>query len=307
MMMRTLTAEQPATSTRLAIYRRVADYLELTKPRVVVMVLITTAVGFYLASYQSLSWLLLCHTLIGVALASGGTLALNQYIERDLDARMLRTRLRPLPEGRLQPNEALGLGVAITAGGLLYLSFMVHPLSALVTAVSVGSYLFLYTPLKQKTPLCLIVGAVPGALPPVTGWVAASGELSLPAWVLFAILFLWQIPHSLAIAILYREDYARANFCLLPRVDPDDRHTGRHIVSYSLALFAAGLLPTTLQVAGVVYFATAFILGLALLLCGILLTRCPSIKAARRLLLASLMYLPALLVVMALDKVRFYP
>jgi len=305
MMIRTLIAEQPVPSTRLAIYRRAVDYLALTKPRVVVMVLITTTVGFYLASPQRLPWLLLCHTLIGVALAAGGTLALNQYLERDLDARMLRTRLRPLPEGRLQPNEALGLGVATTAGGLFYLSFMVHPLSGLVTAVSVGSYLFLYTPLKQKTPLCLIVGAVPGALPPVTGWVAASGELSLPAWVLFAILFLWQIPHSLAIAILYREDYARANFRLLPGVDPDDKDTGRHIVCHCLALCAAGLLPTTLQVAGMVYFATAFVLGLALLLCGILVARSPSLTAARRLLLASLVYLPALLIVMAVDKVRF--
>lgn len=307
MMMRTLTAAQPTPSMRLAMYRRAADYLELTKPRVVVMVLITTAVGFYLASPQALAWLLLGHTLIGVAMASGGTLALNQYLERDLDARMLRTRLRPLPEGRLQPNEALGFGVAITAGGLFYLCFMVHPLSGLVTAVSVGSYLFVYTPLKQKTPLCLMVGAVPGALPPVAGWVAAAGELSLPAWVLFAILFLWQIPHSLAIAILYREDYARADFCLLPRVDPEDKRTGRHIVSHCLALFAIGLLPTTLQVAGMVYFAVAFMLGLALLLCGILVARSPSIKAARRLLLASLLYLPALLVVMAVDKVQFYP
>jgi protoheme IX farnesyltransferase len=305
MMLRALAVAQPVASARLVVYRRVIDYLALTKPRVVLMVLITTAVGFYLASPQSLSWLLLCHTLIGVALASGGTLALNQYLERDLDARMLRTRLRPLPEGRLQPNEALGLGVASTVGGLFYLSCLVNPLSGLVTAISVGSYLFLYTPLKQKTPLCLIIGAVPGALPPVTGWVAACGELSLPAWVLFAILFLWQIPHSLAIAILYREDYARADFRLLPTVDPDGKSTGRHIVSYCLALFAAGLLPTTLQVAGVAYFATAFILGLALLVCGLLLAHSPSLKAARRLLLASLIYLPALLGVMAVDKVRF--
>jgi protoheme IX farnesyltransferase len=280
------------------------DYLALTKPRVVVMVLVTTSVGFYLASAEQLNWSLLCHTLVGVALASGGTLALNQYLERDLDARMLRTKERPLPEGRLQPNEALGFGVAITAGGLLYLTWLVNPLGGLVTAVSVGSYLFLYTPLKQKTPFCVMVGALPGALPPVTGWVAASGQLALEAWVLFAILFLWQIPHSLSIAVLYREDYARANFQLLPVVDPDGTSTGRQIVVHSLALLAVGLLPTTLQLAGTVYFVTAFVLGLAMLVCGGWLAISYSSAAARRLLLASLIYLPTLLVVMAVDKVR---
>jgi len=305
MMMRTMLAEQTAASVWLVVYRRAADYLELTKPRVVGMVMVTTFVGFYLGSSGWMNWLLLWHTLIGVALASGGTLALNQYLERDLDARMLRTRLRPLPEGRLQPNAALGFGVTITAGGLIYLAGVVNPLSGLVTAISVGSYLFLYTPLKQKTPLCILVGAVPGALPPVTGWVAASGALSLEAWILFAILFLWQIPHSLAIAVLYREDYARANFQLLPVLEPDGTNTGRQIVSHCLVLFAVGLLPTTIHLTGPVYFVAAFVLGLALLACGIMLAKAPSAQAARRLLLATLIYLPTLLVVMAIDKVRF--
>jgi protoheme IX farnesyltransferase len=268
------------------------------------MVLITTCVGFYLASAEGMQWLLLGHTLIGVALASGGTLALNQYLERDLDARMLRTRERPLPSGRLQPGAALGFGVGITASGLIYLTWLVNPLSGLVTAISVGSYLFLYTPLKQKTPLCLMVGAIPGALPPVTGWAAASGGLSLEAWVLFAILFLWQIPHSLSIAVLYREDYARANFQLLPVVEPEGIRTGRHIVVHSLALLVVGLLPTTLHMAGPVYFVTAFLLGLAMLICGVIVATSYSNAAAKRLLFASLIYLPALLVVMAVDKVR---
>jgi heme o synthase len=287
------------------VYKRALDYLTLTKPRVVVMVLITTFVGFYLASAEELNWLLLCHTLIGVALASGGTLALNQYLERDLDARMLRTKDRALPEGRLQPGAALGFGAAITAGGLMYLTLLVNPLSGLVTTVSVASYLFLYTPLKQKTPLCVMVGAVPGALPPVTGWVAASGQWPLEAWVLFAILFLWQIPHSLSIAVLYREDYARANFQLLPVVEPDGTNTGRQIVVHSLALLAVGLLPTSLHLSGPVYFVTAFVLGVALLVCAAMLARSHSIPAARRLLFASLIYLPVLLVVMAVDKVRW--
>jgi protoheme IX farnesyltransferase len=304
MMLRTLSAEPTVVSPWLLVCKRALDYLALTKPRVVLMVLITAFVGFYLASPGEIHWLLLGHTLIGVTLASGGTLALNQYLERELDAHMVRTRERPLPEGRLQPGEALGFGVAITASGLIYLTWLVNPLSGLVTAVSVGSYLFLYTPLKQKTPLCLMVGAVPGALPPVTGWAAASGGLSLEACVLFAILFLWQIPHSLSIAVLYREDYARANFQLLPVVEPEGTRTGRQIVVHSLALLAVGLLPTTLQVAGPVYFVTAFILGMAMLICGVMVAISYSSAAARRLLFASLIYLPTLLVMMAVDKVR---
>jgi heme o synthase len=304
MMLRTLSAEPTVVSPWWLAYKRAMDYLALTKPRVVMMVLITTSVGFYLATSGWLNWLLLCHTLMGVALASGGTLALNQYLERDLDARMLRTKERPLPEGRLQPGEALGFGVAITASGLIYLTLLVNPLSGLITAVSVGSYLFLYTPLKQKTSLCLIVGAVPGALPPVAGWVAASGQSSLEAWVLFAILFLWQIPHSLSIAVLYREDYARANFQLLPVVEPSGSSTGRQIVVHSLALLAVGLLPTTLHLAGPMYFVTAFVLGIAMVVCGVMLAKSYDTAAARRLLCASLIYLPTLLVVMAVDKVQ---
>lgn len=304
MTLRALSVEPVVASSWTLARKRASDYLALTKPRVVAMVLVTTFVGFYLASAGGFDWLLLCHTLLGVALASGGTLALNQYLERDLDGRMLRTRERPLPEGRLRPGEALGFGVAITGAGLLYLTWFVNPLSGLVTAVSVGSYLFLYTPLKQKTPYCVIIGAVPGALPPVTGWGAASGALPLEAWVLFAILFLWQIPHSLSIAVLYREDYARANFQLLPVVDPEGKYTGRQVVIHSLALFAVGLLPTTLHVAGAFYFATAFALGLMMLVFGVLLARSYSAVAARRLLFASLVYLPALLLVMAVDKVR---
>jgi heme o synthase len=304
MMLRTLAAEPSVVPSWLLVCKRAMDYLALTKPRVVLMVLVTSFVGFYLASPGWLNWLLLCHTLIGVALASGGTLALNQYLERDLDARMFRTRERPLPDGRLQPGEALGFGVAITAGGLLYLAWLVNPLSGLVTAVSVGSYLFMYTPLKQKTPLCIMVGAVPGALPPVTGWAAASGELSLEAWVLFAILFLWQIPHSLSIAVLYREDYARANFQLLPGLEPEGAGPGRQIIVHSLALLAIGLLPTTLRLAGPIYFVSAFILGVTMLICGIMLAQSYSPAAARRLLFASLIYLPTLLVVMAVDKIR---
>ncbi|MFQ5962396.1 MAG: heme o synthase [Candidatus Methylomirabilales bacterium] len=287
------------------VQRQVADFLALTRPRVVVMVLITTLVGFYVASSGVPDYVRLIQTLVGLGLAAGGTLALNQYIERDVDARMERTRLRPLPDGRLQPTEALVFGVAITGAGLLYLALFVNVLSASVTAISVGSYLFLYTPLKRKTALCSLVGAVPGALPPVIGWGAARGELGLGAWVLFAILFLWQTPHSLAIARLYRDDYARAGIQLLPVIEPDGGSTGRQIVSHCLALLAVGLLPTLIGLAGSVYFLGAFTLGIAFLGCGIGLAVSRSEAAARRLLFASLLYLPVQLGLMALDKVPF--
>ncbi|MFQ5802620.1 MAG: heme o synthase [Candidatus Methylomirabilales bacterium] len=285
--------------------RHLVDFLALTRPRVVMMVLITTFVGFYLASVGGPDYGRLFHTLAGMALAVGGTLALNQYLERDGDARMKRTRLRPLPAGRLQPTQALGFGVAITGGGLLYLAVAVNVLSTAVTAFSVASYLFVYTPLKRKTSLCSVVGAVPGALPPVVGWAAARGALGLEAWVLFGILFLWQIPHSLAIARLYRDDYARAGIRVLPVVEPDGGSTGRQIVSNCLALLAVGLLPTLIGLAGSVYFVGAMVLGLMFLGCGIVLAISRSEASARLVLFASLVYLPAQLGLMALDKVPF--
>ena len=285
--------------------RHAADFLALTRPRVVLMVMVTTLVGFYLASVGTPDYVRLIQTLVGLAFASGGTLALNQYLERDVDARMKRTRLRPLPDGRLQPVEALVFGVAITGVGLFHLALFVNGLSAFVTAVSVVSYLFLYTPLKRKTALCTIVGAVPGALPPVIGWGAARGELGPGAWVLFAILFLWQIPHSLAIARLYRDDYARAGIQLLPVVEPDGGSTGRQIVSNCLALLAVGLLPTLIGLSGSVYFVGAFLVGICFLGCGIGLAISRSEAAALRLLFASLVYLPVQLGLMALDKVPF--
>lgn len=285
------------------VRRRVMDFVELGKPRVVMMVLVTTCVGFYLGSQGIPDYLRLLPALIGTALAAAGTLALNQYAERDIDAQMQRTRLRPLPDGRLQPTDALVFGGAITVAGILYLAIAVNALSALVTAVITASYLFLYTPLKRKTPLCSIVGAIPGALPPVTGWTAARDAFGLEAWILFAILFLWQLPHSLAIARLYRDDYARAGIQLLPVVEPDGKSTGRQIVANCLALLVVGMLPTLVGLAGPLYFVAALLLGIAFLGYGISFALSGSASSARRLLLASLFFLPALLIVMALDKV----
>lgn len=285
--------------------RRAIDFLLLTKPRVIAMVIATTMVGYYLGSTGAPDYLRLLSTLIGTALAAAGTLALNQFLERGVDALMERTRSRPLPDGRLQPGEALVFGATITVAGLLYLLLAVGALAALVTAATVALYLFAYTPLKLKSPLCMVVGAVSGALPPVTGWVAASGQFGAGAGVLFAILFLWQLPHTLAIARLYLEDYARAGIRVLPVVDPSGTSTERQIVTGCLALLTAGLLPTLIGLTGPVYFFGALTLGLVFLGCGMLQAFSRSVSAARRLLFASLLYLPLLLALMALDKVRF--
>lgn len=279
-----------------------ADLLALAKPRVVVMVLVTTLVGYYVGLAGAPDWGRLLHVLVGTLLAAGGTLALNQYLEREVDGRMERTRARPLPDGRLQPLEALLFGGAVTALGLLYLGAFVGAAAFAVTATTVGLYLFAYTPLKLRTPLCTLVGAVPGALPPVTGWVAARDDLGAGAWVLFGILFLWQVPHTLAIARLYREDYARAGVRLLPVVDPDGTSAERQILNGSFGLLVVSLMPTLLGLAGPAYFAGAFLLGLGLLALGARQALAPSGAAARHVLLGSLLYLPALLALLALDK-----
>lgn len=301
MTLRTETLAIPTDRLR----RRAFDFFELTKPRIVVMVLITTFVGFYLGIADTVDYVTLLHTLVGTALVAGGTLALNQVMEREADAKMERTKMRPLPDKRLQPLEALVFGMLITLGGLIYLAFLVNPLSALVTASIVISYLLIYTPLKMKTSLCMVVGAVPGALPPVIGWAAVRGTLDFEAWVLFAIMFLWQMPHSLAIGWLYREDYARAGFQLLPVLDPEGKSTGRQVVCNCLALLAVGLIPTLIGFTGAIYFFSALALGIMFLWYGVALARASSREAARRLLFASLVYLPVLLAIMAFDKTSF--
>ncbi len=279
------------------------DFIALTKPGLVIMLVLTTCVGFYLGSDGPVDWLRLLHTLAGTALAAGGTLALNQFMERDRDAMMRRTRKRPLPAGKLRPAQALGFGAAITVAGLLYLALVINVLSCVVTALITATYLFLYTPLKHRTTLSTVFGAVPGALPPVTGWAAARNELGLEAGVLFAILFLWQMPHALALAWLFREDYARAGFQLLPAVDPDGRFTSVQILINCLALTAFSLVPTILGISGVVYFYAAFAAGLGLLAFAIHLTVTRTQASARNLFIASLVFLLVQFSVMAYDKV----
>lgn len=286
----------------IGVFRRGADFCELCKPRVVVMVLITAFVGFYIGSEEVPNYVGLFNMLFGTALAAGGTLALNQFLECDTDALMKRTRHRPIPDGRVQPSEALWFGLILTFSGLAYLAMAVNAMSAGVTAFISIVYLLLYTPLKRLSSMCVPVGAVPGALPPVIGWAAARGSLDVDAWVLFAIMFLWQVPHTLAIAWLYREDYAKAGMKFLPAIEPEGWGTQRQVLIHCTALLAVSLLPTFLDLAGAVYFVVAFLLGLVFLASGLQLAIESSRRAARRLLLASLIYLPVLLLAMALNR-----
>jgi protoheme IX farnesyltransferase len=278
------------------------DLVALCKPRMVAMILAATSVGSYLATRGPLDGLRLACTLAGTALAAAGTLALNQVLERDLDARMERTRLRPLACGRVSTTAGLALGTLLTACGLLALLFLVNPLCAAVTAAIPAAYLFLYTPLKRLSAFCTLWGGVPGALPPVAGWAAVRGSLDTQAGVLFAILFLWQLPHALAIACRYREDYARAGIRLLPTVEPGGASTRRQVVLNSLALLAAGLVPTLVGMAGPVYFVAALLLGLVFLGFGVALSLSGTPEAARRLEVFSLVHLPLLFAAMALDR-----
>jgi len=273
----------------------------LTKPRVVLMVLVTTAVGYRLGSVGTADWVRLLQTLAGTALAAAGTLALNQYLERESDGLMRRTQGRALPSGRLTPSEALAFGILATLVGLGYLAVVVGALAAGVTLATSGIYLFLYTPLKRLTPLSTLAGAISGALPPLTGWAAARGELGSGGWILVAIVFLWQIPHTLAIGRLYQEDYARAGIRILPVVDPEGRSTERQIVVGSLALWAVALLPSLVGLTGSRYFFGAVALGGVFLASGIAHALGPSRASARQVLLASVLHLPLLFALMAFD------
>ncbi len=309
-----MPAVKPAEELSLATevlplaQRRIADFVELTKPRIVAMVVLTTLFGYSLgAGVAAFDWLRLVMTLVGTGLAAAGTMTLNQYLERDLDAQMTRTRRRPLPDGRVAPADALAFGAALTLLGLLVLLAGSTALAAAITAATSVSYLFAYTPAKTRTSLCTLIGAVPGALPPLTGWAGASGSLDAAAWAVFAIMFVWQIPHSLAIAQMYRDDYARAGFRLLPVVDPDGRSTAHQILTYSLALVSVGMVPTLLGLAGPVYFVASILLGLGMLAPSLRLARSAKTADARRVMFASLIYLPCLFAIMAADKLAAAP
>jgi protoheme IX farnesyltransferase len=287
---------------RLGARERLAAYAELTKPRITFLIVLTAAAGFALASPGRVDYAALCSAMIGIALLSSGIATLNQYMERDLDALMRRTADRPLPSGKLLPWEALLFGAGLTVLAEIYLAVLVNPLSAVLGLTVIAGYLFAYTPLKTRTTLSTMVGAFPGAVPPLIGWAAARGSISIEAWVLFAILFLWQFPHFLAIAWMYREDYARAKILMLPVVEPDGRVTAQQIIVYTLLLLPVSLLPTVLGISGKVYLYGAIILGLLFLYSSVRAALSKSRQEARRLLLASVIYLPLLFVLMVINR-----
>jgi len=287
---------------RLSGRERLAAYAELTKPRITFLIVLTAAAGFALASPGSVNYASLGSAMVGIALLSSGIATLNQYMERDLDALMRRTADRPLPSGKLLPWEALVFGAGLTVLAEIYLAVLVNPLSAVLGLTVIAGYLFAYTPLKTRTTLSTMVGAFPGAVPPLIGWAAARGSISIEAWVLFAILFLWQFPHFLAIAWMYREDYARAKILMLPVVEPDGRVTAQQIVVYTLLLLPVSLLPTVLGISGKVYLYGAIILGLLFLYSSVRAALSKSRQEARRLLLASVIYLPLLFILMVINR-----
>jgi protoheme IX farnesyltransferase len=280
---------------------RASRFLELTKPRITALVLVTAAVGYAVASAGFFETARFVLFLFGTALLCGGASALNQYAERDPDSKMARTKGRPIPTGRVKPEEALRFGLALCAVGLAALAG-VNLATVLLGAASVLSYVLAYTPLKRVTSLCTVVGAVPGALPPLMGWAAARGTLGPGGWGLFAILFLWQLPHFLAIGWLYREDYARGGFPMLGVNDPSGAATGRQAILYTTALLPVTLLAGILASAGTGYLWGALCLGLAFMGCALLFALRPSAGAARRLFLASVVYLPVLLGLMVFDR-----
>ena len=282
---------------------RLADYLALTKPRVSSLVLMTTAVGFWLGMRTAAQLAVLLPVCLGTALVVGGANALNQWMERGPDALMQRTRHRPLPSGRLAPEAAFRFGLGLSVAGLAFLATAVNMLSACLAAAAWAVYLLVYTPMKRRTPLCTLVGAIPGALPPMIGWAGARGALATEAWALFAILFVWQLPHFLALAVLYRDDYARAGFSMLPLVETGGLVTARQTALYGMALVPISLFPTLIGAAGTAYFCGATVLGLAFFAVAARAAWVRSRASAQQLFHASVGYLPVLLGLLACDRV----
>jgi len=283
--------------------QRTADFVSLTKPRLNFLVLITTLGGMYIAAPAGVPLALLAHALVGTALVAGGAAALNQALEHETDSLMRRTRQRPIPGGRLRVAEGTWFGVLLSAAGLIELTWKVNPLAAAVAAATLASYVFVYTPLKRRTSLSTLVGAVPGALPPVIGWAAATGTISFPAIVLFGIVFLWQIPHFLAIAWLYRDDYSHAGIPLLPVLEPDGRRTGQQALLYAAALWPVSLLPAAAHIAGAPYSVVAMLLGFGLIALSARFARERTTKTAKNLFLYSIVYLPLLWGALVVDRV----
>lgn len=280
---------------------RIGDYITLTKPRLNFLVLLTTATAFALGSGPDATLVAFAHTLAGTFLVAGGASALNQVWERDTDRLMHRTRRRPVADARLAPGRGMAFGMTLTVAGAAELAFFVNPLAAAVALFTTISYLWFYTPLKLRTSLSTIVGALPGALPAVIGWAAATNTLSIEGWILFGIVFLWQMPHFLAIAWLYRDDYARAGMPLLPVIEPDGRSTGRQAVLYTAALIPVSMLPAGVGLATAYYLVGALSLGAALMVLSLEFSSKRTSVAARRLFFGSILYLPILWALLVFD------
>ena len=295
-------APAAAASIPLPAARRspglLADYVALTKPRLNCLVVATSATGYYLGGRGSTDVMAMTQAVAGTALAAGGTAVLNQLFERETDALMRRTRLRPLPDGRVAPADARIFGIALSLAGLLLLAARANWLAAGLALATILVYLIVYTPMKRRTPLSTLVGAVPGALPVLIGWTASHGSVALGGATLFTIVFLWQIPHFMAIAWLYRDDYGKAGFPMLPVIDPQGRRAGRQAVRYAAALVPVSLAPTFAGISGTVYFVSALALGLALLVLAVRFAATRNDRAARALFLGSITYLPLLWIVM---------
>jgi protoheme IX farnesyltransferase len=292
------------TPSANAVRGRAADFLELTKPRVNVLVVATTLLGYYMGATPEGTPALLLNTVIGTTLVASGASAFNQLIERDLDALMRRTRNRPLPTGRLTSLPALIFAIVLSLAGVAELAIGANLLAAAVASVTLLTYTLAYTPLKTRTSLATVVGSIPGALPPMIGWAAARNTLSIEAWTLFAIVFLWQMPHFLAIAWMYREDYKRAGFPLLPIVEPDGASTGRQALVYAAALVPVSLAPTAIGLTGGLYMAGAFVAGLVFVALAVRFARERTAPVARHLFFCSIAYLPLLWGLMVISRVR---
>jgi protoheme IX farnesyltransferase len=277
------------------------DYLELSKARIVMLVLITTAAGYLIGNTGPIDWMAFFHALFGTALVAAGTNALNQYVEREHDKKMKRTRLRPVPDGRISPRAALFFSAAIAILGTLYLGLATNWLTAGLGALTLASYIFVYTPMKRATNLCTIVGAVPGAIPPMMGWVAATGSIDPGAWLLFAILFFWQMPHFMAISWIYREDYARGGFAMLAVEDVDGSATARQAVIWALALLPISLFPYQLHLAGAVYFFGALVGGIAFIAAALSFWRQRDNRSAKKLFMVSNLYLMTVMILLVVS------
>lgn len=298
--METVAAEIQDTKM-LGLREKLLAFLELTKPRIAFMLVLTAAAGFYLGGGQTFNLVLFINSMVSITLLAFGVATLNQYLERDTDPLMKRTENRPLPTGRISPTDALVFGIALCVAAEVYLYVAANALTAFLGLTVIIGYLFLYTPLKTRTIASTAIGAIPGAMPPLMGWTAASGEITLGAWFLFSLLFLWQFPHFLAIAWMYKEDYRKAGIKMLPVIEEDGKITAQQIVIFTVLLIPVSLAPFFLGISGVYYLAGALLLGMWFLIVSIQTARAKTAEKARSLLLTSVLYLPVLFALMVFN------